>query len=160
MVLKDTIHVTHSGGSVPKYYPPNATNHGYLFGFSTDTIDSILKRVGLANMLWTQSVACLVDSLDMTELHRQAIRLRILESRSKYQIVLHGTDTAHITAEYLARILPRQVIIITGATQPEKYRETDADFNLGMAVGAMRWLKPGVYIALNGSVMPWQEYKP
>ncbi len=34
------------------------------------------------------------------------------------------------------------------------------DFNLGMAVGASKTLRPGTYIATQGRVKKWSEYNP
>jgi len=38
--------------------------------------------------------------------------------------------------------------------QPARFRNSDAVFNLGCAVGALQVLPPGVYIAMNGVVAP------
>jgi L-asparaginase len=36
--------------------------------------------------------------------------------------------------------------------QPARFRVTDAVFNIGVAVGAVQSLPPGVYIAMNGRI--------
>jgi len=41
---------------------------------------------------------------------------------------------------------------LTGALQPAAFRETDAVFNIGCALGALQSVEPGVYIAMNGQV--------
>jgi len=43
---------------------------------------------------------------------------------------------------------------------PAMSRDSDADFNLGMAVAAVQILSPGTYIALNGQVVHWHDYVP
>jgi hypothetical protein len=42
---------------------------------------------------------------------------------------------------------------------PEKFRDTDADFNLGMAVAGVQVLASGVYVCLYGRLQKWEEFK-
>ena len=51
-----------------------------------------------------------------------------------------------------------KTIIVTGARLPEKFYDSDAEFNLGMAVAAAQTLPHGVYIALYGLVTPWDKF--
>jgi L-asparaginase len=45
-----------------------------------------------------------------------------------------------------------KTIVLTGALAPARFRGSDAEFNIGCAVGAVQCLPPGVYIAMNGRV--------
>jgi len=47
-----------------------------------------------------------------------------------------------------------KVIILTGSMRPEKFSDSDAPFNVGVAIGAVNSLNNGVYIAMNGKVIP------
>jgi L-asparaginase len=38
--------------------------------------------------------------------------------------------------------------------QPARFKDSDAPFNLGLAVGAVQTLPPGIYIAANGRIYP------
>ena len=77
-----------------------------------------------------------------------------VEAASQTRIIItHGTDTMGETAAALAGISGK-TIVLTGAMLPEKFRDSDADFNLGMAIAAVRLSPPGVYVALNGTVTP------
>ena len=55
----------------------------------------------------------------------------------------HGTDTIIETAKYLQIQLQEDCklfdkrIILTGSFLPEKFKDSDADFNLGMSIGAI-----------------------
>jgi L-asparaginase len=71
--------------------------------------------------------------------------------------VTHGTDTIYKTAEVLADIKDK-TIVLTGARLPEKFYDSEADFNLGMAVAGAQILPPGVYIALYGLITPWDKF--
>jgi len=42
--------------------------------------------------------------------------------------------------------------VFTGALSPARFAESDAMFNLGMAVAAVQTLPPGVYVAMSGQV--------
>ncbi|XP_076442677.1 uncharacterized protein LOC143281358 [Babylonia areolata] len=77
----------------------------------------------------------------------------------RHILVTHGTDTILPTATYLATHLhPHPVIVLTGAFLPERFKDSDADFNVGVAVGAMQGgLPPGVYVALGGRVWSWDR---
>jgi len=53
--------------------------------------------------------------------------------------------------------VPDKVIILTGAMRPEKFSDSDAPFNVGVAIGALQVLRPGVYVAMNGRVYSWDK---
>src|SRR5690606_41806686 len=55
------------------------------------------------------------------------------------------------TARVLATLADR-TIVLTGALSPARFRGSDAEFNIGTAVGAVQSLPPGTYIAMNGRV--------
>jgi len=55
------------------------------------------------------------------------------------------------TAEFLKGI-EGKTIILTGAMAPARFRETDAVFNIGCAVGAAQSLPPRVFVAMNGRI--------
>ncbi len=91
------------------------------------------------------------DSLEMTDEDRVLIRRKIEGDPCPFVIVTHGTDTMIRTAHVL-RGIPGKTIVLTGAIQPALFRVTDAVFNIGLAVGAVQSLPPGVYIAMNGKI--------
>lgn len=155
-----SIHFIQAGGTLDKGYFPNSANHGYNFEIGEPSFRRILKRAGFTEFEGTYSIACKKDSLDITDAERETIYARVMNAASNLVVITHDTDTAHLTAERLDGNCSGKTIVITGAMQPEQFRESDADFNLGMAVGSIRWLKAGVYIALNGKVMRWSEYQP
>jgi L-asparaginase len=93
------------------------------------------------------------DSLEMTLQDRIAIREALAASDASRIIVTHGTDTMVETAREL-RDLSGKTIVLTGALQPARFADSDAAFNLGLAMGAVQVLPPGVYIAANGQVFP------
>ena len=91
------------------------------------------------------------DSLEVDDKDRRTIREYIEADTSSYFVVTHGTDTMVDTAEALAGIAGK-TIVLTGALSPARFRTTDAVFNVGMAVAAAQVAPPGVYIAMSGQV--------
>jgi L-asparaginase len=91
------------------------------------------------------------DSLEMTDVDREQIRQAISGSPEAHFVVTHGTDTMVETARVLQQV-PGKTVVLTGALQPGRFADSDAPFNLGMAIAAVQTLAPGVYIAANGQV--------
>jgi L-asparaginase len=91
------------------------------------------------------------DSLRLTEADRELLRQRIAASPHRLVLVTHGTDTMVDTGLALKGI-PGKVIVLTGALSPYRFRQSDATFNIGCAIGALQVLPPGVYIAMSGRI--------
>ena len=140
-----------TGGTIDKDYPQGETNHGYEFKIGNPAVETNLKK---AKPNFEYEIISLLqkDSLDITEQDRQNIYDEI-ESLSENKIVItHGTDTMRITAEFLKSI-KEKTIVLTGSMLPEKFYESEADFNIGMAIGCVQTLTPGVYTVLNGEIV-------
>jgi len=156
--VKGRIRVITAGGTIDKDYNGNETNHGYNFEIGRPAWHSIAERAKIPYTV-TTSEACRKDSLDMTDADRDLVVTLAEMAKEDRIIVTHGTDTIHVTAERLSHIA-ETTIVLTGAMKPAVFKDTDADFNVGMAVGAVMVLPPGVYIALYGKVVPWNQYTP
>ena len=96
------------------------------------------------------------DSLEMTDEDRELIKKACEGAIADKILITHGTDTMIETARLLSTI-PNKAIILTGASQPYRFRESDAEFNIGVAIGALNILENGVYIAMNGRVYEWDK---
>ena len=92
----------------------------------------------------------------MNDEDRQLIKKACEGTIADKILITHGTDTMINTAKVLSNI-PNKIIIITGASQPYKFRESDAEFNIGVAIGALNILEQGVYISMNGRVYEWDK---
>jgi L-asparaginase len=113
-------------------------------------VERILQELPLVFEYQIQSVLR-KDSLDLTDDDRLQIRDAVEASPERQIIVTHGTDTMIETAGVLTGI-PDRCIVLTGALQPAGFRNSDAIFNVGVAVGAVQSLPDGVYIAMNGRI--------
>lgn len=144
-----------TGGSIDKDYPSGDDDHGYSFEITAPAYERILSRIKPSFDYETESILK-KDSLDITDEDRQLILDRCKASNIDRIVITHGTDTMVKTAEVLSQ-LEDKTIVLTGAFAPELFKNTDADFNLGMAIAGVTILAPGVYITMDGIIMPWSE---
>lgn len=98
------------------------------------------------------------DSLDLTDDDRAEIRARVEAAEETRIIITHGTDTMTDTARALAGI-DGKTIVLTGALHPARFRHSDAEFNVGMAVAAVQACGPGVWVTINGRVFDGMRVK-
>ncbi len=98
------------------------------------------------------------DSLDMTMDDRKMIASIILASTEKKFVVVHGTDTIHLSAAFMNELLEDQVVVFTGAMVPFEIDPVEATANLSMAIGyAQNQDEGGAYICMQGSVAPHDQ---
>ena len=135
------------GGTIDKVYFDRLSE--YQVGFPS--VREILDGLPIAFEYEVESLLR-KDSLDMTEADRQLVRRRVEAEPCTRLVVTHGTDTMVETARSLVGV-PEKIIVLTGSMQPARFRVTDAVFNIGLAIGAVQSLPPGVYIAMNGRVL-------
>jgi L-asparaginase len=140
-----------TGGTIDKTYFDDKSD--YQVG--EPQIGRILEELGVA---FRFSAIPLIrkDSLHITPQDRELIRATITAQTAKHVLLTHGTDTMVETAKVLGSIKDK-TIVLTGALNPARFRGSDAEFNIGTAVGAVQSLPPGVYIAMNGRI--WDPLK-
>jgi L-asparaginase len=139
-----------TGGTIDKDYPK--TTKGYAFEIAEPAIKRILEKIK-PNFNYEILPLIRKDSLDITNIDRQKILQSCIEADTDKIIITHGTDTMIETAKFLLSIKNKS-IVLTGAVKPEKFKDSDAEFNIGVAIGAMNELKNGIYIAMNGRIVP------
>jgi L-asparaginase len=142
------LRVITTGGTIDKVYFDAASS----YAVGEPQVGLMLKE---ANVTFDYTVEPVLqkDSLDMTDADRALIRQHVAAAPEERILITHGTDTMTDTAAVLAD-LPGKVIVFTGSMVPARFRQGDAIFNLGCAIGAIQSLAPGVYIAMNGQVFP------
>jgi L-asparaginase len=74
-------------------------------------------------------------------------------------VITHGTDTMVETAHVLGEAALGKTVVLTGAMVPYIFNNSDAVFNLGCAIVAVQLLSPGIYIAMNGRIFPWDDVR-
>ena len=122
--------ILNSGGTFNKKYNPLS---GELeVPFNNSAIEEILKstdfKYDLAGVVYK-------DSLEMTMDDRKRIANIIMESKDNTFVIVHGTDTMHLSAEFLAEIFEDRKIVFVGAMKPFEIDNVEASLNLGMAIG-------------------------
>jgi len=154
-VTNADIWILATGGTIDKAYPRMLG--GWAFEIAEPAAGSILDRVNLNDTYAVQSV-CKKDSQEITSEDRQLLLESCAKARSSKILVTHGTDTLIETASYLggrhAELFPEKVVCVVGSMRPEKFVDTDAHFNVGVAFGALSLASPGVYVCMNGCVFP------
>ena len=148
------IKVFTAGGTIDKIY---SEERGTLnFSFGKQAITEISESIIKLNLEYSIERLLAKDSLEMDEIDRELIKRACLGSVADKILITHGTDTMIDTARALSDI-PDKAIVLTGASQPHRFRESDAEFNIGVAFGALNVLDKGVYIAMNGRVYSWDK---
>jgi L-asparaginase len=145
-----------TGGTIDKDYKATKKNHGYNFEISEPAVKVILSKIK-PRFNFEIFTATKKDSLDLTDVDRLKIYQKCKNIKNDKIIITHGTDTFIKTAKVLNQI-KNKVIILTGAMKPEKFQNSDAMFNVGTAIGAIKFLPNGIYISMNGIVNKWNEY--
>ncbi len=99
----------------------------------------------------------MIDSLDMTDYHRNIILEKCKNSKEDKIIITHGTDTMTKTAQYLGDQIKDKTIVLTGALVPYAFGSSDGLFNLGSALAFVQSLPKGVYIVMNGKYFQYDR---
>lgn len=97
------------------------------------------------------------DSRDITDKDRELLARKIKKSNADKFLITHGTFTMENTAKYLGRLNLNVTIVLVGSFILGSSSNTDAPFNLGYAISSLQFLKPDVYITMNGQVFHWNN---
>ena len=147
----DQLLIVTTGGTIDKIYFDDKSD--YQIG--DPQIGRILEELGVA-FRFNVIPILRKDSLHITPEDRELIRAAISAQPARHVLLTHGTDSMVETAKVLSSIEDK-TIVLTGALNPARFRGSDAEFNIGTAVGAVQSLPPGVYIAMNGRI--WDPLK-
>ncbi len=141
-----------TGGTIDKVY--NQSN-GEL-EFDQTHFPEILLRARLEVDLLIEELL-LIDSLDMVDADREVILEKCTNCEEKHILITHGTDTMCETAKLLGENSVDKTIVLFGSMVPYAVNGSDAFFNFGFALGSLQFLKEGVYIAMNGRILSWND---
>jgi len=140
------LHIITTGGTIDKVYFDAQSE----YEVGSPQVLEILREANVTVEHTLESVLR-KDSLELTDADRQLIRQRVEAAPCDRVLITHGTDTMVETALALSSVTGKTVVL-TGSLQPARFRNTDAVFNVGVAVGAVQCLPPGTYLAMNGRV--------
>lgn len=148
-----TIRILTTGGTIDKVYFDQKST----FEVGEPQILEVLREVNVT-VPYALTPLLRKDSLDLTDADRQLIRQAVEAAEERRILLTHGTDTMVETARALQGIAGK-TIVLTGAMQPARFRQTDAVFNIAAAFTAVQLLPPGVYIAMNGRLFDPQQVR-
>lgn len=149
-----SLRIIATGGTFDKQYDPLT---GQLV-FGDSVLPDLIARARLAETPEFEPLMA-IDSLDMDDSHRQQVLQACERSPQQRIVIVHGTDTMRETAEVLGRAALGKSIVLTGAMVPCRVDGSDALFNLGFACAAAQLAAPGVWIAMQGTLFPWDDVR-
>lgn len=170
-MAKELLIVT-TGGTFDKRYPEGQWVTEFTFPPSQESaVGDILRRARMAPDSFEINWLFAEDSTRITDVQREQIAARCAEAAQSRIVITHGTDTmtqridpatgqlsgGPSTARVIAARQLNKTIVLTGAAQPAVLRDSDTDFNLGLAIGAALTAPAGVYVAMNGLVLAWDR---
>ena len=146
MTTKRKILIINTGGTFNKIYDPI---QGKL------VVDDGAKALEEISSKWKYTFEILniigKDSSDMSSHDRLELLAVIDQSSFSDMIIIHGTDTMSLTAEYLADAELDKRIVLTGAMVPYSIDPVEATANFASAFSYLRLLNDrGVHIVMHG----------
>jgi L-asparaginase len=142
-----------TGGTFNKVYEPCS---GELVVDKTSKALNELASKWLCNFEIVNIIG--KDSLEMNNHDRLELLAMVTQTKHEKIVVIHGTDTMHITAEYLADAEPEKQIILTGAMVPYSIDPVEATANLASSFAYVQTLNEnGILIAMNGIFAPYDK---
>lgn len=140
-----------TGGTFDKVYYDALSD--YQIG--EPQVDWILQQAGV-NFSYEIESILKKDSLEITEEDRASIVSCVKKQHCPRIVITHGTDTMVDTAQALKQCTDKTVVLV-GAMQPARFRDSDAIYNTGFATAAASILPAGIYIAMNGQLFNADE---
>jgi L-asparaginase len=124
--------------------------------FTETHLPALLEQARVREPL-AVDIRLLIDSLQMTDAHRQEVLKACRDSPERSIVVVHGTDTMVQTARVVGEARLGKTVVFTGAMVPYSVQGSDAPFNLGFAIAASLTLPPNAYVAMNAAIFPWDD---
>lgn len=148
--MKIKIYTT--GGTIDKVYFDDLSQ----YEVGEPRVREILETAKV-NVTYSITEICRKDSIHLTDADREKIREKVAAENSPLILITHGTDSMSLTAQALEGVGEDKVIVLTGAMNPYLFKQSDASFNVGCAIGALQSLTPDVYIAMSGRIFRASE---
>ena len=152
--MGEDLRVLVTGGTFDKVYNPITEKLEFA-----DTHVHEMLRFGRVTVKVEVEKLMLKDSLYMTDADRQLILDRCTSSLEDKLLIVHGTGTMVETAKKLGQNLEAKTAVLIGAMVPYSVSNSDAVFNFAFAYGLALYLPIGVYIAMNGRALNWNNVR-
>ena len=138
-----------TGGTIDKvYFDAKST-----FQVGEPQIAEILRQVNVGLQFEAETLLR-KDSLELTDADRILIAERVAGAPCPRILITHGTDTMVETAQVLKATpgVAGKTVVLVGSLTPARFKRSDAEFNIGYALGALMALAPGVYVTMSGRI--------
>ncbi len=146
---KEKIHIIATGGTIDGVYDPSSERK--VTG-TKSSIRAYLEKTIAPHFSIELNEIMMIDSLDMTDNHREKIVDAINATETKKILITHGTSAMVETAQFINKNITdnNKTIILVGAMIPlEGFYPTDAPFNLGYAIAQAQTRDAGIYLCMN-----------
>ena len=144
--------VLNTGGTLNKRYDPI---RGELFVPQDNRAVESILAVLQGNLACRIEGMLYKDSLEKDDDDRACIAKSVQSAVETRVLLVHGTDTMHLSAAYLAKTCPNKRIVLTGAMLPYALGVQEAAMNVAMSLGFLfADDAAGVYIGMHGLVLP------
>ena len=144
------ITIINTGGTFNKRY--NALNGTLEVPRDHLSLDKII--CSCHNVEFTVHDIISKDSLDINDTDRQIIADLVKECSDDKIIIIHGTDTVHLTSAFLREKDLEKKIVFTGAMVPMSIDVVEATMNFSLSLGFLSAeVKNGIYLAMHGVVV-------
>ncbi len=94
------------------------------------------------------------DSLDFDDNDRELLCQTVRNSHEDLIIIIHGTDTMNLSAQFLEKADIKKTVIFVGAMKPFSIEPFEAISNLSLALGFIQNCKQDIYISMQGIILP------
>ncbi|MDD2697831.1 MAG: asparaginase domain-containing protein [Arcobacteraceae bacterium] len=156
--MSKNIKIINVGGTFNKVYIP--TTGELIVPKDSVAIEEILEETYKTNPPPQIEGLIYKDSLAMDKNDRKLLLNKILSSKEKRIIIVHGTDTMKKSAKVLSKFVTKQTIVFVGAMKPFSYEKVEASTTLGMALGFLQSIsEKGVFICMNGLIKKYNKIK-
>ncbi|MBN1650044.1 MAG: asparaginase [Bacteroidales bacterium] len=142
-----------TGGTIDKDYPKSI--NGWAFEIGEPAFTRIIKKLP-KTLEWEFIPLLKKDSTELSNNDRNQLLKACQQASNDKIIITHGTDTMLETAQVL-QVIKDKTIVITGAMRPERFTNSDAELQFGMALAGVQTLSTGIYIAIQGLIAPFQN---
>lgn len=149
-----TVKILITGGTFDKEYKELT---GELI-FKNTHVEEMLK-LGRSKVDVKIRTLMMIDSLEMTERHRNLILDKCKNSNEDKILITHGTDTLTETAKFLGNKLKDKTVVLTGAMIPYAFGSSDGMYNLGSSMAFVQTLPHGVYVVMNGRYFNFDDVR-
>ena len=121
-------------------------------------IPDLLKKSRIS-LGYNVEEVCFKDSRFVNDKDKELLLKKCKECPEEKIVVTHGTMTMPITAKYLGKNRLPKTIVLFGSAIPGNKKNSDALFNIGLALASVQLLPHGVYVTMNGKIFSWDNVK-